>query len=696
MTIVPFLMLGAAALPDAALMTDGLENYEETVTYDLDARLSPEDKTVTGEGTITWTNRGDRPVRELWWHLYLNAFKNDRSTFMRESDGGKLRGDVFERGEWGYIDVTRLQARGEDLLAGRTFEQPDDGNTEDRTVMRTSLPFAVEPGERVELSVAFTSKLPRVFARSGYGGTFFMVAQWFPKLGVLEDSYRDIRPVGTSTPAWNCHQYHAHSEYFADYGRYRVAITVPADHVVGATGKRVKEEKNDDGTITYVHEQARVHDFSFTADPRFIEKTRTFDPTVEVTEAQKKEAAELLDLPMDAFEITPVEVKLLIQPEHEQYAERYFRAVFESLRWFGLWYGAYPYDVLTVVDGPRTARGAMGMEYPTLITGGVSWPAPASVSSPELVTVHEFGHQYWYGLVGTNEFEESWLDEGFNTYSTGKVLDRAYGTFVIAPKLFGLPLVPWFPETRIDQLAFARMGTMLNPTSDAVVRRSWEYRRGSSYGVNSYPRPALVLRQLEHELGPSTFARAMRAYHLRYRYRHPTTRDFIAVIEEAAGRSMDHFFEPAMYRSVEFDYAIEEITSEKRPSAAGMFEEGKTVTLEEAERLDEENEDRPYDTEVYVRRDGEAQHPVTVEVVFEDGKTERVTWDGRYRWKRFRFTTDAKAKYARLYPEEEMPIDLERGNDSRTLKPSFLPGASWGSHVLYAIQTLWQLLGGLL
>lgn len=696
MTLVPFLLLGTAALPDAALIGDSLENYRETVTYDLEARLDPAEKTVTGKGTIRWTNRGDRPVRELWWHLYLNAFKNDRSTFMRESDGGKLRGDVFERGAWGYIDVTQLESRGADLLASRTFEQPDDGNEADRTVMRTPLPFAVGPGEQVELSVAFTSKLPRVFARSGYGGTFFMVAQWFPKLGVLEDSYREGLEVGTSSPAWNCHQYHAHSEYFADYGRFEVAITVPADHVVGATGKRVAEKKNDDGTVTYVHEQARVHDFSFTADPRFIEKHRTFDPVVEVTAAQRKEAADLLNLPVDAFPITPVEVKLLVQPEHEQYADRYFRAVFESLRWFGLWYGAYPYEVLTVVDGPRTARGAMGMEYPTLITGGVSWPAPESVASPEGVTVHEFGHQYWYGLVGSNEFEESWLDEGFNTYSTGKVLDRAYGAFVIAPKALGIRLVPWFPGTKIDQLGWARMGTMLSPTSDAIARTSWGFRDGTSYGVNSYPRTALTLRQLEHELGPSAFARALRAYHLRYRYRHPTTRDFISVVEEAAGHSMDHFFEPAMYRSVKFDYAVDELTSKKRPTAAGRFDEDKTVTIEEAEALDEENEDRPFDTEVYVRREGGAQHPVTLEVAFEDGRTERVTWDGRYRWKRFRFTTDAKALHARLHPDGEMPIDLDRGNDSRTVESSRLPGASWGAHVLYTVQTLWQVLGGLL
>ncbi len=681
-------VLLVSSTPEQALLGDGGENYHETVRYDLEARLDPSAKTVAGKGIVAWTNEGSVPVRELWWHLYLNAFRNDRSTFMIESKG-KLRGDAFERGHWGAVEVTRLAARGVDLLPRRTFEHPDDDNVEDRTVMRTPLPFAVEPGKTVELAIEFTSTLPKVFARSGWGGTFFMVGQWFPKLGVLQET-------ATSTPAWNCHQYHATSEFFADYGRFRVAITVPSDHVVGATGVRISETKNADGTTTYVHEQDRVHDFSFTADPRFIEEKRTFDPAVEVKPEERAEVAALLDLPEDALQLTPVEVKLLVQPEHAMYADRYFRAAFRALEWFGLWYGAYPYSVLTIVDGPRTAHGAMGMEYPTLITGGSSWPSPDSSSSPEAVTVHEFGHQYWYGLVGSNEFEESWLDEGFNSYSTGKVLDRAYGPFTFAPKVLGLPLQPWFSNMLIDQLTSHRVGTLLDPTDDAIARRAWEYRSILSYGINSYPRPALVLRQLENEIGPGAFARALRAYHLRWRYRHPTTSDFIREVERSAGRSLDAFFEPAFYSSEMCDYAVTELTSTRRKPLAGIDDSGGEVTAEEAEEDDEDVEEVLYDTVVYVERKGGVVHPVTLEVAFDDGSTARAEWDGGYRWQRFRFTRPSRAVSARLHPDGGLVTDLDRTDDSRTVAANALPAASWGAHVLYLAQTIWQLLGGLL
>jgi hypothetical protein len=681
--LIALALLLASALPEGALAGDGSENYRETVRYDLSARLDPIAKTVVGTGTVAWTNRGAKPVRELWWHLYLNAFKNDRSTFMLESKG-QLRGDEFERGEWGHVEVNALAVRGHDLLAGRTFEHPDDDNEEDRTVMKTPLPFEVAPGETVELTIAFTSKLPRVFARSGWGGSFFLVAQWFPKLGVLEDE------------GWNCHQYHATSEFFADYGKFRVAITVPADHVVGATGVRVAEKKNGDGTITYVHEQERVHDFAFTADPRFVKLERRFDPALEVSEEERAEASALVGIGEESLALSPVDVTLLVQPEHQMYADRYFRAAFESLAWFGLWYGAYPYSVLTVVDGPRVARGAMGMEYPTFITGGVAWPSPAAGPSPEGVTVHEFGHQYWYGLVGSNEFEESWLDEGFNTYSTGKVLDRAYGPFMIAPRVLGIPLTPWFSNVRIDQLTAHRVPVHALASQDAIARRAWEFRSFRSYGINSYPRTGLMLRQLEREIGPSATARALRAYHLRWRYRHPTMADFVAAAEESADRSLDHFFEPAFYSSNECDYAVTALTSEQRKTAAGVFDDGTEIDPDRADDLDDEDESRPWDTEVFVERKGGVVHPVTLEVEFEDGSKERAEWDGQYRWQRFRFAKPVKAKHARLHPDGELVMDIDRSNDSRTVSGNYLPGASWGAHVLYLVQTIWQLLGGLL
>ncbi|PYV19312.1 MAG: hypothetical protein DMG21_02015 [Acidobacteria bacterium] len=215
--------------------------------------------------------------------------------------------------------------------------------------------------------------------------------------------------------AWNCHQFHSTSEFFADFGTYLVKVTVPQSYILGATGDTVSTETNSDGTKTVAFQGVDIHDFSWTASPDF----------------------QLIE---DSWQGSAgaVKIRLLMSPGHLRQAGRYLQSVKGTLAMFDRWYGPYPYDRITVVDLPNGAGNAGGMEYPTLITGGTTWWEPRGIRGVELVTEHEFGHQYWYGMVGSNEFEESWLDEGFNTYSTGKVMDVAYGPIGVPVTLLGL------------------------------------------------------------------------------------------------------------------------------------------------------------------------------------------------------------------------------------------------------------------
>ncbi|MEZ5314393.1 MAG: M1 family peptidase, partial [Thermoanaerobaculia bacterium] len=203
--------------------------------YAISVRLDAEKKEISGVQRVKWKNPSTDVVGDLWIHLYWNAFRNNRSTFYVES-GGQLRGDPAPTDSWGWIDLEELKlADGYDLLPGLTFEHPDDDNAEDRTVAKVVLPQPVRPGEEIELEFRFRGRVPKVYARAGYIGDFFAVTQWFPKLGVYEPAGLRGREVG----GWNCHQYHANSEFYADYGRFRVEMTVPSQFVVGATGPRL-------------------------------------------------------------------------------------------------------------------------------------------------------------------------------------------------------------------------------------------------------------------------------------------------------------------------------------------------------------------------------------------------------------------------------------------------------------------------
>ncbi|HSM12608.1 MAG TPA: M1 family metallopeptidase [Thermoanaerobaculia bacterium] len=684
--LAPLLALGILAAPAAA---DPLpERSERVVDYRIQVRLDPETKELTGSERLTWRNPSEDEVPDLWFHLYLNAFRSSESTFWKES-GGQLRGDRVEKDPWGWTDVTALRlADGTDLLPNLTFERPDDGNEADLTVARVVLPEPVGPGGEVELEIEFRAKLPQVYARTGYADDFFMVGQWFPKLGVYE-------PAGTrgrESGGWNCHQFHAHSEFYADYGSYEVEITLPSRFVVGATGRRTGELDNGDGTTTYVYRQDDVHDFAWTADPDYVLVESLFDADAEVTAEELAATAELLGRTPEELRLSDVEIRLLIQPEHRAQADRYIHSAKVALEGFGLAYGRYPYATLTIVDPPANGPGAGGMEYPTLITGFSTiatgyWPL-SRVRLVEEVTVHEFGHQYWYGLVGSNEFEESWLDEGVNSYSTAIFMDRAYGPDSVID----------LPGIQASAFEVEALGNSPRRRYDAIRTPAWGFSTSGAYGFYSYAKPALVLRTLENVLGERTMARVMRTYAERWRFRHPSSDDFYAVAEEISGRELDDFFGQLVEGTGVFDPAVTQVEAKRARQPRGRLSaEDPPVVVDdeqarEAEEAAEEAGERGWDYRIELRQQGEVRLPVEVELRFEGVEPERRAWDGSRLWERWEGTRPEKLLEVVVDPDEVYLVDAGRLNNARRTEESSKVGLLAGSRLLFLVQ---QLISGL-
>ncbi|MFW9835685.1 MAG: M1 family metallopeptidase [Candidatus Thorarchaeota archaeon] len=593
------------------------------VDYRIKAKLIPAEKAVSGEEILTWLNDSEVPVSELQFHLYLNAFKNNRSTF-RKDRGGSGQGSKPKRDDWGYIDVKKIRIKdGIDLTLMMEFIQPDDDNKDDQTVMRVLLPEPVPPKETITLEIAFYSKLPGAIRRAGFYDNFFMVTQWFPKIGVLEDG------------KWNCHQYHANSEFFADFGVFEVEITVPNEYVVGATGVRTDEITNADGTRTYTHYQEDVHDFAWTACPDFVEYHEQYtlnDPFVDT------------------------EMIFLIHRTHINLQERYVHSLKNGIEFYSQSYGPYPYRTITLVDPPIKALGAGGMEYPTLFTSaGVSF-LPEGFRMPEMVTIHEFGHGYWYGMVANNEFEEAWLDEGINSYSEIKAMDKFYGRDRSMIDLGCL---------KISDSLMARTQVIASGRMDPVVKKSWKFYSGGSYGVNVYQKAALTLLTLENYLGEDVMARVMKAYYELWKFRHPKTDDFVAVAEEVSGQDLGWFFDQFLHSPDKLDYAIGRLRSREIKEPEGIFQ-GELRSESNDKSKDRE---KSYLNEVVVVRKGELVFPQEILIVFEDGKEVREMWDGRDRWTRFTYTRPVKLKSAQLDPENKILLDINHMNNSMTRKP---------------------------
>lgn len=668
-----------------------LAQPKQIANYNISARLLPDQHAVSGRESLTWLNDSGDAIGELQFHLYMNAFRNSKSTFMQESGGGALRGDRAKKDSWGWIDIKRIEvAGGEDLTKRIEFIHPDDNNADDRTVIRVALPKPVKPSESVTLNIEFYTKFPHVFARTGFHGNFYLGGQWFPKIGV----YERIGVRGAEQGRWNTHQFHAHSEFYADYGKYAVDLTVPSEYVVGATGVQKQRKDNADKTATYSFYQENVHDFAWTAQPGYLKLERTFSAEAEVPPMELSETARKLGITHEEARLSDVRMILLLQPEHAHQAEKHFKAVAAGIKYFGLWYGRYPHQTITVVDPPYGGSGAGGMEYPTFITAGTSWQVGANDGRPEEVTVHEFGHQFWQGLVGNNEFEEAWMDEGFNTYSTGKVIDKVYGRTGLPVNLLGIPITRLINTPTVNSIVLDRIQYLVGPKLDNLSRAAWQYQSDLSYGLNSYGRPGLMLLTLENTLGEEVMGRVMRTYQQRWRYGHPGAQDFIKVAEEISGKDLKWFFDQFVFGSNAIDYAVGEVTSEAVQAHIGRVgsdEPAKIVTSAEARKLDEaveKSKKQLYDTKVTIRREGEAIIPVNIAIRFENGEVEKRLWDGQYRWIRYEFRKGSKVSSVEVDPDHRLVLDINWTNNSYVEKPDSRVVWKWSSTILFWVQQI--------
>jgi hypothetical protein len=348
------------------------------------------------------------------------------------------------------------------------------------------------------------------------------------------------------------------------------------------------------------------------------------------------------------------------------------------------------------------------MEYPTLFTAGTDVIASADVLSPEGVIVHEFGHGYWYGLVANNEFEEAWLDEGVNTYSTGRVLAWAYGPGAFSFDLLGIPLASIVKMPKVLDYETDRAAAIITVKYDPVFTPSWLFYNRGSYGANVYMRASTCLNTLEQLLGERTMARVMRTYHMRCRFRHPKTADFIRTVNEVSGRDMTWFFDELMGETLNFDYGVASVVSAEKPkNVRGVFDlEGKKVevTAEKIRDLEAKAKDAPagrgpaketYLTTVTLRRYGEARVrggvPIKVVVAFEDGTQETRLWNGQERWFKLVFERPAKASWARIDPDGVWLIDSNFANNTFLVKPVRRSLLKLLSRLVFALQNILQM-----
>jgi hypothetical protein len=598
-----------------ALRGGGAARSPRIASYKIEARLDPVRHQLAASETLTWTNAGQSEVDTLPFHLYLNGFKNEQSLFMRSSHGVAREAHASDTG-WGYIQIESVRVGGVDLTSKL---HPPANAAPDETVVELSLAQPVAPGATVEVAFTFTAQLPEVFARTGYKGDFHMIGQWFPKIGVR------VGPPGAER--WECQPFHINTEFFADFGTYDVALTVPNTHTVAATGVLTNAVDAGGGMRTLTYHAEDVHDFAWMADPY-----------MEVMSGQAKlvEGA--------------VEVRVYYRPEQRDFARRHLEAATGAIEQFSAMFVPYPWSIMSVIDPPvDAAAGAGGMEYPTLVTtAGDSVFARPGVRIPEYVTVHEVGHNWFQGLLASNEAEEAWLDEGVNEWADARVMAELYGQ-----RSSILDWGGWQAEIGALRRALdARPGDSPSPIATAA----YAFVDNAAYGQATYVETMLALRTLEHTVGSQRFAAAMKAYAKAFAFRHPTGRDLFATLGSELGQDLTWFFAPAFHEVGGLALKLRHAGCRPAHAPRGVFGEGsakQTVTEREAPDLG------TWACEVVVQNTGPIHVPVEIELKFADGSSQQLRWDdrGTSTWERFAIERSSRLVEVRLDPAAKIALD---------------------------------------
>ena len=296
---------------------------------------------------------------------------------------------------------------------------------------------------------------------------------------------------------------------------------------------------------------------------------------------------------------------------------------------------------------------------------------PEGAHLPELVVEHEFGHQYWYGMVATNEFEDAWMDEGINSYTEVKVLDSILGENTSILNLAGAS-VGEREEQRLSYISAADL--------DPIAQNAYAYVNSNSYGGITYGKTASVLLTLEGIIGKDTMAKAMSAYFMKYRFTHPTKEDFLKTIEEVSGKDLRWYFNQAIYGSQVMDYEVLNVHS----FPVDWYEENKDKKKAKGK------DDTVYQSYVTVHRKEDFVMPIELEIVFDNGERVREHWDGQSRWTRFGYVKKAKVVSAEIDPDHTVQIDRNDFNNSYVVKPHTKATYKLSNYWLFVTQWLGQ------
>ncbi|MBF9220870.1 M1 family metallopeptidase [Hymenobacter ruricola] len=519
--------------PAAPVKVSTASYFQQEVNYSIDVKLDDRSHFLRGHEELTYLNNSPQPLTFIWFHLWPNAYRDNHAAFGREQQRQGNRKFLFAKAkDRGFIDSLGFVVNGQAAKLEFDPQNPD--------IAKLLLPQALAPGASATIATPFRVKLPASFSRMGHVGQSYQISQWYPKPAVLDRR------------GWHPIPYLSQGEFYSEYGSFDVSITLPSNYTVGATGllqnpdeqarlaglaaatakKKTAADFGSDlafpasapTTKTLRYKQDRVHDFAWFADKRF------------------NVLRDSVQLPSGRV-ITSWVLFTNRQPERWT---KGLQEVNDALLNYSKWVGDYPYASATAVDGALSAGS--GMEYPMV-----------TVTEPDAI-VHEVGHNWFYGILGSNERDFPWMDEGVNTYEQFRVEELSTPQVgMLAPLLKVKPVANAFglenlPSSALSWLPYQALATrgLAQPVQGPT---SADYT-AINYAATVYEKTGLSLKYLAGYLGQEKFDAAMHLYYTRWQFRHPYPEDMQAVFEESTGQKLGWFFRDFLGTAQPYDADI--------------------------------------------------------------------------------------------------------------------------------------------
>ena len=518
--------------------------FQQEVNYNIDVTLDDKANVLNAFESFEYINNSPDELSFIYIHLWPNAYEDNTSAMsMQHYRDGNIVMENNTDEDRGFIDSLDFKVNGESAEFLYNLSHRDIG----KLILKTPL----KPGEKITVSTPFRVKIPNGnISRLGHVGESFQITQWYPKPAVYDKD------------GWHEMPYLTQGEFYSEFGSFYVSITLPENYIVGATGdlqtkseiefltNRAKETKAELDSIdtitrktfdnefpessekmkTIRYTQSRVHDFAWFADKRY----KVLKGEVELPNSNRN-----------------VTTWAMFTPGNSNLWKDAIEYINDGTYYYSKWNGDYPYNQVTAVDGTISAGG--GMEYPNVTVIG----SMGSATQLELVIVHEVGHNWFYGILGSNERVHPWMDEGMNTANEIRYFQTKYPENQEFSDNFG---------SAADKIHLGGMshhcgnhmtyGFSANNGKDQPIELHSNDYIPLNYGAIVYAKTGLVFTYVRDYLGEEMYDKCMSAYYEKWKFKHPMPEDMKQVFESISGKDLGWLFDEIINTTGKIDFKL--------------------------------------------------------------------------------------------------------------------------------------------